>query len=105
MATVSEKLGLLLRFWTTKEAVSKALGQGLSFPYVDIDSTAIHRRDTYVIQGRQCRSKEFTCLLGSRKYLIGVACLELNATACALPSDVDVLPVEALLELLVTREE
>lgn len=46
MTPSSEKLHLLLDLWACKEAISKAMGEGLSFPYGKIDTSSMRPLQT-----------------------------------------------------------
>lgn len=60
MTPPAETLHLLLKAWAAKEAVSKALGDGLSFPYEKIDTYDL------LVSGEQHASisvKELRCAI------------------------------------------
>lgn len=93
-------MGLLLDFWTSKEAVSKALGEGLTFPYAKLDSISLQNQGTCMVRGRKCVSKNFECSMGSHKYK--VCCARLGDTDFVFPEQLEIIPIDELIEEVFT---
>lgn len=104
LAPLPDKLGLLLRYWTSKEAISKASGEGLSFPYAELDSTSIRQAGgNSLVQGKLCALSEIVCNLGSHKYMVCIAALQPEPDT-ALPAAIKVLPIQQLVKDMLALE-
>lgn len=103
--TGEELLDALLRLWTAKEAVSKALGEGLSFPYSQIAlppplAAADHALD---VADASCRVRYYEVAFTEEKYLIAIAALNSDSEASAdLPGEIEVRDSAWLLRQLET---
>lgn len=97
---IHEKLGLLLQFWTSKEAVSKAFGEGLAFPYAELDSVRLRQEGGCIVRGIKCVANQFIQSMGSSKYMICIA--GLSVAESALPGDIEFLPINELIKEVLT---
>jgi len=72
-----DKLAILLRYWTAKEAISKALGVGLGHPLADLDTSGLHSQDSIdlMIQCQTCHVQLFELQEPAGPYLVAMAAL------------------------------
>lgn len=105
LAPITQKLGLLLQFWTVKEAISKAMGEGLAFPYAELDSTTIEGTGLCLVQGKECFVEEQVITLGNSKYMVAIAALGLAGKE-ALATEIEVISVDIFVaQVLCSAEE
>lgn len=104
LAPITQKLGLLLKFWTVKEAISKAMGEGLAFPYAELDSTTIEETGLCLVQGTKCFVEEQVITLGTSKYMVAIAALELAGKE-ALTSMIEVVSVDTFVAQVLCSAE
>lgn len=96
-APIYNKLDLLLHYWTSKEAISKALGEGLSFPYAELDSTPLREHGICDVRGTPCSVTEMRCQQGTAKYMIAMAALGLSDPK-NMPKELETIAVSQLVE-------
>lgn len=114
LAPTTQKLGLLLQFWTVKEAISKAMGEGLAFPYAELDSTTMEGTGLCLVQGKECFVEEQVITLGNSKYMVAIAALGLAGKGAlvglagkgALATEIEVISVDIFVaQVLCSAEE
>lgn len=73
------------------------MGEGLAFPYANLDSTPCRRTGSCNVNGARCYVNEHIVTLGSHKYMIAIAALGL-ADKQELKTDIEIVQVDRLIE-------
>jgi phosphopantetheinyl transferase (holo-ACP synthase) len=103
-AHLMDKLDLLLRFWISKEAMSKAIGEGLAFNYAELDSTIVRSGGNCTIRGAPCSARELSIHAGGAEYMVCVAVLG-GRDVGDVPAEVEMISVERLVADILALSE
>lgn len=98
-----DKLDLLMHYWATKEAVSKAIGAGLSHPYETLDSSAVRSTGEIPLPGlgaggKICKIRQREIQGSDGLYLCVLALLFESTETAAELGDVGLLLQELQIE-------
>lgn len=92
-----EKLGLLLHYWTAKEAITKAIGEGIGYPLATLDVASIRTTLQIPVEGKVCSYREFIAQNEKGKALIVLTVLDDEAHDLK-DVELEMLPVDRIVE-------